>query len=67
MKLFLIEVHFKNKRRRRYGVDLIVHANSKAAAENLVRGKYLGCTVAHLLQLKGDRPKRFVIADLVEE
>jgi hypothetical protein len=39
MKLFLIEVLFKNKRRRRYDVDLIVHANSKAAAENLARGK----------------------------
>lgn len=57
----------KNKRRQRYGVDLIVHVNSKAAAENLARGKYLGCTVAHLLELKGDPPMRFVIADLVEE
>ena len=43
MKLFKAEVQFKRKRAGRYGADVIVHARSRAAAENQLRGKYVPC------------------------
>lgn len=65
MKLFKAEVTFKNKRRGRLGVDVLVHAKSRSAAEKHLAGKYSGCTVGQLIDL-GNRTKHFALADLVE-
>lgn len=63
MKLFKVEVRFKRKRRGRYGLEAIVHARSRAAAERFIAGKYTGCTIERTIPLDGARPKHFVIAD----
>lgn len=65
MKLFKIEAHFKTKHKGRYGVDVIVHAKTKAAAEEHVAGKFTGCKIVSSIELKGTATKHFVIADLV--
>ena len=65
MKLFKVEVRFKRKRDGRTGVDTIVHAASREAAEAYVLGKYPGGTILGTVEFD-DEPKHFVIADLVE-
>jgi hypothetical protein len=66
VQLYLINVMFKNRRRARYGAELVVHAKSKPAAESHVKSKYAGCTIDRTIPLESAKPKHFVIADLVE-
>jgi len=66
VKLFKAEVQFRRKRAGRYGADVIVHARSRAAAENHLRRKYIACQLTSLVDL-GTATKHFVIADLVED
>lgn len=65
MKLFKAEVKFKRKRAGRYGVDVIVHAKSRAAALKHLAVKYPGCEISPPIDL-GKEPKHFAIADLVD-
>lgn len=66
MNLFKIEARFKTKHRGRYGVELVVHARTKAAAEAHVRRRYTGCTIERTITLP-NVTKHFVVADLVDE
>jgi len=65
MRLFKIEVKFKRKRRGRIGVDTVVHARSRKAAEKWITGKYTGCTIESVHALN-NAPRHFVLADLEE-
>jgi hypothetical protein len=63
MKLFWMQIGFKNRRRRRVGVELVVHAPSKKGAEKHAMGKYTGCTIERVRELE-NVPRHFVLADL---
>jgi hypothetical protein len=65
MKLFKIEVRFKNRRNGRVGADVIVHAKSQAAAEQHLLSRYAGCQIVHTVKLE-NVPKHFVLADLTD-
>lgn len=62
----MIEVKFKRKKRGRVGAATVVHAKTRAAAESKIAGKFTGCTIESVIELKGTEPKYFVIADLEE-
>lgn len=56
-------VKFKRKRRGRTGVEAIVHAKTKAAAEKFISSKYQGSTLERTVEL-GNKHCHFVVADL---
>jgi hypothetical protein len=66
MKLFKIEIRFTHRRKGRTGVDTVVHAKSRAAAEAYVLGKFTGCEIAKTIELE-NAPKHFVVADVVDD
>jgi hypothetical protein len=65
MKLFKIELRIKRKHGDRNGVDTVVHARSRAAAEKYLGGKCVGSQIVSVIDL-GTASKHFVIADLVD-
>ncbi|HYR35949.1 MAG TPA: hypothetical protein VEQ87_16780 [Burkholderiales bacterium] len=67
MKLFKIEVRFKRLRRGRTGLEAIVHAKSKAAAEKHVEKRFTRCEIVSTIELDGTASKHFVIADVVDD
>jgi hypothetical protein len=67
MKLFKAELSFKSKRGGRAGVELIVHARSRATVEDYLRGKYTACKIVSVIQLSSTVTKHFVIADLIDD
>lgn len=66
MKLYKVEVTFKNRKRGRSGVDVIVHASSKAATRRFLAGKYAGATLGEIHALPATATKHFVLADLTD-
>lgn len=65
MKLFKAEVRFKRRTRDRAGVELVVHARSRAAAEQHIGNRYPASELEHIVELKSET-KHFVVADLVD-
>jgi hypothetical protein len=65
MKLFKAEVRFKRKHHDRTGVELVVHARSRAAAEKHIGTRYPASELEHIVELNSET-KHFVIADLVD-
>lgn len=63
MKLFKIELRLKRKRHGRTGLEVIVHASSRAIAEEYLADKYTGCRIGSVIELE-NVSKHFVIADL---
>jgi hypothetical protein len=69
MKLFKIEIQVQAEARRshRHRYDR-ARAIARAAAEDLLRGKYLGCTIVKVIETSSSSAnKHFVIADVVDD